>query len=58
MIFNNNNKKKTHTGYFSEKSKRTDSGKYELALRNAKGEVKIPIEVIVLGKKRKLFDFF
>ena len=38
-------------GLCSEKSKRGDTGKYELTLRNAKGEVKIPIDVVVLGKK-------
>lgn len=37
--------------FFSEKSKRGDTGKYELTLRNSKGEVKIPIDVTVLGKK-------
>jgi hypothetical protein len=34
----------------SEKTKRGDTGKYELTLRNAKGEVKVPIDVTVLGK--------
>lgn len=37
--------------YFSsEKSRRGDTGKYELTLRNAKGDVKVPIDVTVLGK--------
>jgi nitrate reductase assembly molybdenum cofactor insertion protein NarJ len=36
--------------FYSEKSRREDTGKYELILRNAKGEVKIPIDVTVLGK--------
>ena len=43
-----------HLFSFSEKSKRGDTGKYELTLRNAKGEIKIPIDVTVLGKM-KLF---
>jgi hypothetical protein len=34
----------------SDKTKRGDTGKYELTLRNAKGEVKVPIDVTVLGK--------
>lgn len=34
----------------SDKSKRGDTGKYELVLKNAKGEVKVPIDVTVLGK--------
>lgn len=43
--------------FYSDKSKRDDTGKYELILRNAKGEIKIPIDVTVLGKKisRDLF---
>jgi hypothetical protein len=36
--------------YSSDKSKRNDTGKYELTLRNAKGDVKIPIDVTVIGK--------
>jgi hypothetical protein len=39
----------------SEKSKRDDTGKYELTLRNAKGEVKVPIDVTVIGKMISLF---
>ena len=39
---------------FSDKSKRGDTGKYELTLKNSKGEVKIPIDVIVLGKIRSM----
>ncbi|CAF3955598.1 unnamed protein product, partial [Adineta steineri] len=35
-----------------EKSKRGDTGKYELILKNAKGEVKIPIDVTVLDIER------
>ena len=34
----------------SEKSRREDTGKYELVLRNAKGDVKVPIDVTVIGK--------
>jgi hypothetical protein len=34
----------------SEKSRRDDTGKYELILRNAKGDVKVPIDVTVIGK--------
>ena len=37
--------------YSSPKTKRDDTGKYELTLKNAKGEVKIPIDVTVLGKR-------
>lgn len=37
--------------FSSEKTKREDKGKYEVTLRNAKGEVKVPVEVIVIGKK-------
>jgi len=48
--------------FYSEKSKRDDTGKYELTLRNAKGEVKVPIDVIVIGKIIILFtvkiDFY
>ena len=33
----------------SDKSRRGDTGKYELTLRNSKGEVKVPIDVTVLG---------
>lgn len=36
--------------FLSDKTKRDDTGKYELTLRNSKGEVKVPIDVIVLGK--------
>jgi len=36
--------------FYSEKTKRGDTGKYELTLRNAKGEVKVPIDVTVIGK--------
>ncbi|CAF1402962.1 unnamed protein product, partial [Adineta steineri] len=36
-----------------EKSKRTDTGKYELTLRNTKGEIKIPIDVTVLDRPGK-----
>jgi hypothetical protein len=43
--------------YYSEKTKRGDTGKYELTLRNAKGEVKVPIDVTVIGKMNFLFDF-
>ena len=38
----------------SEKTKRGDTGKYELTLRNAKGEVKVPIDVTVIGKREDL----
>ena len=48
---------KKHDCFFSsEKTKRGDTGKYELALRNAKGEVKIPIDVTVIGKIKSLID--
>jgi hypothetical protein len=40
----------------SEKTKRGDTGKYELTLRNAKGEVKVPIDVTVLGKRLNVDD--
>jgi len=40
----------------SEKTKRGDTGKYELTLRNAKGEVKVPIDVTVLGKRLHFDD--
>ncbi|CAF4156732.1 unnamed protein product, partial [Adineta steineri] len=36
-----------------EKSKRGDTGQYELILKNAKGEVKIPIAVTVLDRPGK-----
>lgn len=36
--------------FYRDKSRREDKGKYELTLRNAKGEIKIPIDVTVLGK--------
>jgi len=36
--------------FYSEKTKREDTGKYELILRNAKGDVKVPIDVTVIGK--------
>ena len=42
--------------HLSEKSKRTDSGKYELTLRNGKGEVKVPIDVTVIGRIGILFS--
>jgi hypothetical protein len=42
---------------YSEKTKRDDSGKYELLLRNAKGEVKVSIDVTVIGKIIILFVF-
>jgi hypothetical protein len=41
---------------YSEKTKRGDTGKYELTLRNAKGEVKVPIDVTVIGKMNFIFD--
>jgi len=47
---------KMHFSY-SEKTKRDDSGKYELLLRNAKGEVKVSIDVTVIGKIIILFVF-
>ncbi len=33
-----------------EKAERGDKGKYELVLRNSKGEIKVPIEIEVLDK--------
>ncbi|CAF4536552.1 unnamed protein product [Rotaria sp. Silwood1] len=36
-----------------EKAKRDDTGKYELTLRNVKGDVKIPIDVIVIDRPGK-----
>ncbi len=42
--------KKSIIFFYSEKTKRGDTGKYELTLRNAKGEVKVPIDVTVIGK--------
>ncbi|CAF4189098.1 unnamed protein product [Rotaria sp. Silwood2] len=36
-----------------EKTKRGDTGKYELTLRNAKGEVKVPIDVTVIDRPGK-----
>ncbi|CAF1142161.1 unnamed protein product [Rotaria sordida] len=36
-----------------DKSKRDDTGKYELTLKNAKGEVKVPVDVTVVDRPSK-----